>query len=257
MLARIKTFSEYVGETTISEGLRYHIDNEISITESIYRPGSRGHIKLLAEARSLFESRSLKLSSVDSGLFEGTDLGRTGIYNGVEVPLDLPLEDDSIYEVKKPQPKTPCAEARSPKMESAKEKAMFILRQSPDFKPEDIAEETVTQEGSLFVYKIYCKPKAITEAEYKGRDVELNRPMRGGSKKYVVYVKNPSTGNVKKIQFGDPGLSAKVSNPKARKSFAARHKCAEKKDRTKAGYWACRINKYAHLWGGKTYPGYW
>ena len=82
--------------------------------------------------------------------------------------------------------------------------------------------------------------------------------MRGGSKKYVVYVKNPKTGNVKKISFGDTtGLKAKVSNPEARKNFAARHNCSSKKDKTTAGYWACRINKYGHLWGGKTYPGYW
>ena len=81
--------------------------------------------------------------------------------------------------------------------------------------------------------------------------------MRGGSKKYYVYVKGKN-GNVKKISFGDTtGLSAKVSNPEARKSFAARHKCDTKKDKTKAGYQACRINKYGHLQGGKTYPGYW
>lgn len=97
----------------------------------------------------------------------------------------------------------------------------------------------------------------LNEAEYKGKKVKLNHPMRGGSKKYYVYVKTPK-GNVKKISFGDTtGLSAKVSNPEARKSFAARHKCSTKKDKTKAGYWACRINKYGHLWGGKTYPGYW
>jgi len=99
----------------------------------------------------------------------------------------------------------------------------------------------------------------INEAEYHGKEVKLNHPMRGGSKKYYVYVKSPKTGNVKKIAFGDVhgGLTAKVSNPKARKSFAARHKCDMKKDKTKAGYWACRINKYGHLFGGKTYPGYW
>jgi hypothetical protein len=98
----------------------------------------------------------------------------------------------------------------------------------------------------------------INEAKYKGKEVKLNHPMRGGSKKYYVYVKDPKSGNVKKISFGDTtGLSAKVSNPEARKSFAARHQCSTKKDKTKAGYWACRINKYGHLWGGKTYPGYW
>jgi hypothetical protein len=93
----------------------------------------------------------------------------------------------------------------------------------------------------------------------EAKNPRLNYPKRGGAKKYHVYVRNPKTGNIKKISFGDVhgGLTAKVSNPKARKSFAARHNCAEKKDRTKAGYWACRINRYAHLWGGKTYPGYW
>jgi len=96
------------------------------------------------------------------------------------------------------------------------------------------------------------------EAKYKGKDVKLNYPMRGGSKKYYVYVKDPKTKKVKKISFGDTtGLTAKVSNPEARKSFAARHKCSTKKDKTKAGYWACRINKYGHLWNGRTYPGYW
>lgn len=99
----------------------------------------------------------------------------------------------------------------------------------------------------------------LNEAEYQGREVKLNYPMRGGTKKYHVYVKNPKTGKVKKIAFGDVhgGLTAKVSDPKARKAFAARHKCSTKKDKTKAGYWACRINKYGHLFGGKTYPGYW
>lgn len=99
----------------------------------------------------------------------------------------------------------------------------------------------------------------LNEAEYKGKKVELNHPMRGGTKKYYVYVMNPKTKRVKKIAFGDVhgGLTAKVSDPKARKNFASRHNCKDKKDKTKAGYWACRVNRYGHLWGGKTYPGYW
>ncbi len=101
----------------------------------------------------------------------------------------------------------------------------------------------------------------INEAEYNGRKVELGKPMRnsGGGKKYVVYVMNPSTKRVKKISFGDVhgGLTAKVSNPKARKAFASRHNCKAKKDRMTAGYWACRINRYSHLWNGRTYGGYW
>ena len=101
----------------------------------------------------------------------------------------------------------------------------------------------------------------LNEAEYKGKEVKLNYPMRnsGGGKKYYVYVKNPKTKKVKKISFGDVhgGLTAKVSNPEARKSFAARHKCSTKKDKTKAGFWACRINRYPHLWNNKSYPGFW
>lgn len=91
----------------------------------------------------------------------------------------------------------------------------------------------------------------ITEAEYRGRKVKLNKPMRGDVKKFKVYVKDPKTGNVKKVNFGHGGTSAKKAgqktmrirknNPKARKSFRARHNCADKKDKTTAGYWSCKM----------------
>jgi hypothetical protein len=86
---------------------------------------------------------------------------------------------------------------------------------------------------------------------------ELNKPKRGGSKKFVVYVKNPKTGNIKKIQFGDTtGLKAKINDKEAAKSFAARHQCATKKDKLAPGYWACRLPQYAKelgLKGGGSY----
>ena len=91
----------------------------------------------------------------------------------------------------------------------------------------------------------------LQEAEYQGKDVELNKPKRGGSKKYYVYVKNPKTGNVKKISFGDPGLKTKSGNKGRAKSFAARHNCEKKNDKTKAGYWACRLPRYGLVKGGK------
>jgi|TARA_B110000977_G_scaffold101467_1_gene132957 hypothetical protein len=90
-------------------------------------------------------------------------------------------------------------------------------------------------------------------------DPELNKPKRSsGKKKYVVYVKNPKTGNVKKIEFGDEkgGLTSKIGDKDAAKSFAARHKCDTKTDKMKAGYWACRLPKYAAdlgLKGGGNY----
>jgi hypothetical protein len=80
-------------------------------------------------------------------------------------------------------------------------------------------------------------------------NVELNKPKRGGPKKYYVYVKNDK-GNVIKVAFGDTsGLKAKISDPEARKSFAARHQCDQKKDKTKPGYWACRLPYYAKQLG--------
>ena len=69
----------------------------------------------------------------------------------------------------------------------------------------------------------------IPEAEYRGKKVQLNKPKRGGSKKFYVYVKNPKTGNVKKVSFGDTGLSVKIKQKGARASFAARHKCCTEK----------------------------
>ena len=86
---------------------------------------------------------------------------------------------------------------------------------------------------------------------------ELNKPKAGGTKKYYVYVKDPSSGNVKKVSWGDTsGLKIKLNDPEARKSFAARHQCSTKKDKTKPGYWACRMPYYAKqlgLSGGGNY----
>jgi hypothetical protein len=117
-----------------------------------------------------------------------------------------------------------------------------------------------TFEGVRVPLDLVLEADELNEATKKGKQPKLNYPTRGGGKKkYKVYVRDPKTGNIRQISFGDVkgGLTAKVSNPKARKSFAARHNCKEKTDRTSAGYWACRINRYAHLWGGKTYPGFW
>lgn len=83
---------------------------------------------------------------------------------------------------------------------------------------------------------------AIQEAEYQGQKVELNKPIRSsnGPKKFHVYVKNDK-GNVVKVNFGDPKMKIKKNIPGARKSFRARHKCDQKKDKTTAGYWSCKM----------------
>ena len=83
--------------------------------------------------------------------------------------------------------------------------------------------------------------KEVDEAEYQGRQVKLGKPMAGDVKKYKVYVRNPKTGKIKKVNFGDKGMEIKRDNPARRKNFRARHNCSQKKDRTKAGYWSCRM----------------
>jgi hypothetical protein len=80
----------------------------------------------------------------------------------------------------------------------------------------------------------------LEEAEYHGRKVPLGKPMRGDVKKFKVFVKDPSTGNVKKVNFGDKTMRIKKSNPARRRSFRARHNCANPGPRTKARYWSCR-----------------
>ncbi len=117
---------------------------------------------------------------------------------------------------------------------------------------ESIEEYDVENYDDLkeFVHFLKNMKEDINEAEYQGRNVKLNKPMRGDVKKFKVYVKDPKTGNVKKVNFGHGGSSARKagqktmkirkSNPKARKSFRARHNCANPGPKTKARYWSCR-----------------
>lgn len=106
----------------------------------------------------------------------------------------------------------------------------------------DIADAPVAPMGTV--------EEELDEAEYQGRKVPLGKPMRGDVKKFKVYVKDPKTGNVKKVNFGHGGTSAKragqktmkikKSDPARRKSFRARHNCDNPGPRTKARYWSCR-----------------
>lgn len=114
---------------------------------------------------------------------------------------------------------------------------------------ETINSETVTNEVVLeddqdfheeYGYLAFSEDEAdMFEAEYQGRKVKLNKPMRGDVKKFKVYVKNDK-GNVIKVSFGDPNMKIKKSNPARRKSFRARHNCDNPGPKTKARYWSCR-----------------
>ena len=193
-----ENIDKWLTRSQISEALQYHLNNNISLLENIYRPGSPKHAMIIKETRELWESGALKISELSVKLFENTDLGKFDLYEGAMVALDLPFTVDMTEE------------------------------------------------------------ELLAEAKYQGKDVELGKPKRGGSKKFYVYVRKPG-GGVKKVSFGDTtGLSVKLNNPAARKAFAARHDCANKKDRTKASYWSCRLPRYASLLGLKSkFGGYW
>jgi hypothetical protein len=178
---------------SLSEGMQYHIDNNIPLTENIYRPSSIKYFELFKEARELHKNGVLSLNEIESSMLANTDLGEIGLYNGIKVPLDFPMSYESL-----------------------------------------------------------------NEAKHMGKDVQLNKPKRGGTKKFYVYVRKPG-GGIKKVSFGDTtGLKAKINDPKARKSFAARHKCSQAKDKTMANYWSCRLPKYSSMLGLKSnFTGYW
>lgn len=113
----------------------------------------------------------------------------------------------------------------------------------------DTVQDAITEDGDhacpQCLYEVLSDaacgcPDLVPEAEYRGRKVKLNKPMRGDVKKFKVFVKDPKTGNIKKVNFGDPNMRIKKSNPKRRKSFRARHNCKNPGPKTKARYWSCR-----------------
>ena len=106
----------------------------------------------------------------------------------------------------------------------------------------EVEEETYEDDEFFENYGVmwFNDDDEIDEAEYQGRKVKLGKPMRGDVKKFKVYVKDPKTKNVKKVNFGDPDMKIKKSNPARRRSFRARHNCDNPGPRTKARYWSCR-----------------
>jgi len=174
-------------DVAISEELQYHIDNNISLTDNVFRVYSEGYFNLVNEVRDLYNQGYISLNEEDTLMVE-SDLGKITVINGKEVYLDAPF----------------------------------------------IVEEEL-----------------LDEAKHRGKNVKLNKPFRtpGGPKKFAVYVKSPG-GGVQKVTFGDSGkLRVRNSNKKAAKSFRARHKCDQKKDRTTAGYWSCNVGRYAKQLG--------
>lgn len=177
-------------EVEISDSLRYHIEEGLSLTNNIFRVYSKGYFELVNEVRELWKEGKIDLNEEDTLMVE-SDLGSRVKIKEEYVYLDAP-----------------------------------------------------------FVYEEWTEEEIIEEAKHRGKNVKLGKPFRtpGGPKKFAVYVKSPG-GGVKKVTFGDPNLKVRNRNKGAAKSFRARHRCDQKKDRTTAGYWSCNVGRYAKQLG--------
>ena len=158
------SFGDYADK--LSKSVHYHIENNIPLSENIYRVHSNEFYALFREARELYSEGLLtELSDWDKTLLE-TDIGEFAEYDGMKVPLDCPIQEEDE------------------------------------------------------------------------KNPPLNKPKRGGPKKFYVFVKDGD--KIKKVSFGDTtGLSIKRDDPARRKSFRARHNCDTAKDKTTARYWSC------------------
>ena len=242
-------------KSLLSEGLTHHISNQIPLHETVYRYGSIKHLSLIKEARKLYSRNVIDLNEFDVELVK-TNLGQWGLFEDEEVPLDLPMLNEAYYEVvanlgdKKTKENLDSFEEVQDFMNKMVKRNAISVDVTKFGKDK---EQTIKYNwaGDKWeqVSKSDINESELDEAEFKGKDVPLNKPKRGGSKAYYVYVRDPKTKKIKKVSFGSGGLRAKIKNKEARNAFAARHKCKDKKDRTKAGYWSCNLPRYAKALG--------
>ena len=186
--------------------------------------------------------------------------------NGKQVPNCVPVDEglvDTVKDLMKRGTLVKQAEKPNFKDMSPEERRVFIASTLPPHLPVDMIKRIGTgKQKQRAKYALsepmtedetneYCPrcmmevltgqhPEQLGEAQYQGRTVQLGKPMSGDVKKFKVYVKDPTTGNIKKVNFGDKTMRIKKSNPARRKSFRARHRCETPGPRTKARYWSCR-----------------
>lgn len=242
----------------MTENMKYHVNNKLAITENTFRYGSEAFLKLWAEARYLYSRNAIHVNDLDKEIITETNIGEYGIFEGQKVPLDLPMIEEAS-EVLPYDNLLNQVKADSELMKDKSDQLMdlyFDLQQSIFDRDIDSVPLLLKRYN---VYDKYIALLSLNEETKKKKQPALGKPKRGGSKKFYVYVRKPG-GGIKKVSFGmaGGGLRAKLNNPKARQAFAKRHKCAQKKDRTTASYWSCRLPRYAKLLGFKsTFSGYW
>jgi hypothetical protein len=238
--------------------MKYHVDNILALTENTFRYGSKSFLNLWNEARQLFENKNIFLNDEDKEIVTKTDLGRLGIFEGKIVPLDL-IQLDEIDLPYRPNENI-LKNIMRRAVERGEQNTPWYRELEKEFNKDmiDIGEvkNIIRDYGVFFDYEDLLN---MNESEKK-KTPALGKPKRGGSKKFYVYVRDPKSKRIKKVSFGmaGGGLRAKLNNPKARQAFAKRHNCAQKKDKTKASYWSCRLPRYAKALGfNTTFTGYW
>jgi hypothetical protein len=256
------------------------------LVENIYRPGSERFFSLICESRKWYNKGMLSLLEDDIEIIN-SDLGEWGIYEGREIALDFPIsqEADALIQTSDlgyhqsseilnkvfnnefgNQIEVEVRDSRPSDFLEGETlyDGVFIRLTGPDSETVNVMtkKEAQTLMSLLNDYFFEREHSDLHEGKkksgtlYKGKKVKLNNPKRGGKKKFYVYVKNPKTGNIKKISFGAKGMTTGLRDPARRNSFKARHNCEDKNDKTKAGYWACRIGRHPKVTGAP-YTTWW
>jgi hypothetical protein len=161
----------------------------------------------------------------------------------IEVEIEYETYDGELDFVNTKVLNNPTKQLNQSELDQAEKELISLLksraeRDYDDYDRNDYQSSREKEYYSKFPMH-YAGLKDTLEAKYQGREVPLGKPMQGDVKKSKVYVKGPK-GNVVKVNFGDPNMRIKKSNPKRRKSFRARHNCANPGPRWKARYWSCR-----------------
>jgi hypothetical protein len=221
----------------ISEGLKYHKEYDLPLVENVFIPFSDEFFLLINETRSLWKKGLVQLCEDDEWLLK-TNIGKTAMFEGDEVWLDIPFLDESKLDE---------VGLHSSGVEAFLEK----IKENPEY-IKKLGFNSLS-DIKKYIHNNYINDweelrnelddlmnKQINEAKYDGKNVKLNSPFKnsGELKKFGVYVKEPN-GNIKLVKFGDPN-----NKPDSKNRFRVRHKCDAKNDKTKAAYWACNISKY-------------
>ena len=232
MLKKMIKLKEILTEAEVSRELWYHINHNISLEECVFRYGSPKYFTLINEARLLQCEQNIDFDNQTRALLE-TDLGKFATYKGKEVALDFPMINEAIVDY-----------------DFSKEELIRVIKQ--------LKRNASTEIGMIKAFE-KALGRELTDDEIRGskldenkkkkKDPPIGKPKRRGSKAYYVYVRDPKTKRIKKVSFGSGGLRAKINNPKARRAFAARHRCSTANDRTTARYWSCRLPRYAKQLG--------